>query len=90
MANHICFRIFIPQTEDERRTTFVASCIESAANALGVPASQMHRRMQRVGLIEGYIWRCYDTLHTQSREYVTADVLEALEVWEQKKGATEQ
>ena len=81
---------FIPQTEDERRTIFVASCIESAANALGVPASQMHRRMQRVGLIEGYIWRCYDTLHTQSREYVTADVLEALEVWEQKKGATEQ
>ena len=81
---------FIPQTEDERRTIFVASCIESAANALDVPASQMHRRMQRVGLIEGYIWRCYDTLHTQSREYVTADVLEALEVWEQKKGATEQ
>ena len=81
---------FIPQTEEERRTIFVASCIESVANALGVPASQMHRRMQRVGLIEDYIWRCYDTLHTQSREYVTADVLEALEVWEQKKGATEQ
>ena len=81
---------FIPQTEEERRIIFVASCIESVANALGVPASQMHRRMQRVGLIEGYIWRCYDTLHTQSREYVTADVLEALEVWEQKKGATEQ
>lgn len=80
---------FIPQTDDERRTIFVASCIESAANALGVPASQMHQRMQRVGLIEGYIWRCYDTLHTQSREYVTADVLEALKVWEQKKGATE-
>lgn len=77
---------FIPQTEDERRTIFVASCIESAANALGMSASEMHRRMQRVGLIEGYIWRCYDTLHTQSREYVTADVLEALDVWEKKKG----
>jgi hypothetical protein len=45
--------------------------------------------MQRVGLIENYIWRCYDTLHTQSREYVTDDVLEALEVWEKKKGGAQ-
>lgn len=79
---------FTPQTEDELRTIFVASCIESAANALGVPASEMHRRMLRVGLIEGYIWRCYDTLHTQSRECVTSDVLEALAIWERKKGVT--
>lgn len=76
---------FKPQTEEELKTTFVASCIESAANAIGVSAGEMYRRMQRVGLIENYIWRCYDTLHTQSREYVTDDVLEALEVWEKKK-----
>lgn len=75
----------IPQTEDELRTIFVASCIESAANALGIPASEMHKRMQQVGLIENYIWRCYDTLHTQSREYVTSDILEALENWEKNK-----
>lgn len=75
----------IPQTEDELRTIFVASCIESAANALDIPASEMHKRMQRVGLIENYIWRCYDTLHTQSREYVTSDILEALENWEKNK-----
>ena len=80
---------FRPQTEEELKTTIVASCIESAANALGVPASDMYRRMQRVGLIENYIWRCYDTLHTQSREYVTDDVLEALEVWEKKKGGAQ-
>ena len=80
---------FRPQTEEELKTTFVASCIESAGNALGVPASDMYRRMQRVGLIENYIWRCYDTLHTQSREYVTDDVLEALEIWEKKKGGTQ-
>lgn len=77
---------FIPRTEEELKTTFTASCIESIADALGISASEAYRRMQRVGLIEGYIWRCYDTLHTQSREYVTEDVLEALETWERKKG----
>lgn len=77
---------FIPRTEEELKTTFTSSCIESVANVLGVSASEMYRRMQRVGLVEGYIWRCYDTLHTQSREYVTADVLEALETWEREKG----
>lgn len=77
---------FIPQTEDELKTTFAASCVESVAHTIGVSASEMYQRMQKVGLIENYIWRCYDTLHTQSREYVTADVLEALETWEKKKG----
>ena len=77
--------IFKPQTEDELKTTFVASCVESVANALGISAGEVYRRMQRVGLVENYIWRCYDTLHTQSREYVTEDVLEALEIWEKKK-----
>ena len=77
---------FIPKTEDELKTTFVASCVESAAHATGISASEMYQRMQKVGLIENYIWRCYDTLHTQSREYVTTDILEALETWEKKKG----
>lgn len=75
---------FIPQTEIELKTTFVASCIESAANTVGCSASEMYLRMKKVGLVEHYIWKCYDTLHTQSREYVTADILEALDVWERK------
>lgn len=33
-------------------------------------------------VIKGYIWKYYDTLHTQSREYVIDDVLEALYNWE--------
>ena len=56
--------IFKPQTEDELKTTFVVSCVESVANALGISAGEVYRRMQRVGLVENYIWRCYDTLHT--------------------------
>lgn len=75
----------VPRSEEELKTIFVSSCIESVANHLGCPASAMYARMQKIGLIEGYIWKYYDTLHTQSREYVIDDVLEALYNWEKKQ-----
>ena len=45
----------------------------------------MYRRMKRIRLIEDYIWEFYDVLHTQSREYVTEDVLKTLDIWEKKQ-----
>ena len=48
----------------------------------------MYRRMSRVGLIHDYIIPCYDTLHTESRENVTADIMETLKYWEEKKGVS--
>jgi hypothetical protein len=76
------------QTEEELKTIFVSSCVESAARAVGCPASQMYLRMKRINLIEDYIWEFYDVLHTQSREYVTEDILKTLKIWEEKAGIT--
>lgn len=73
-------------TEQERVMTFVSSCIESVAIALHTKPTDVFRRMQKVGLIHDYLIACYDTLHTESRENVTADVIETLEYWEEKKG----
>lgn len=53
--------------------------------ARGCSASEMYRRMKRIRLIEDYIWEFYDVLHTQSREYVTEDVLKTLDIWEKKQ-----
>ena len=66
---------------------FAASCVESAARAKNVSSSEMYLRMKRVGLIEGFILKCYDGLHTQSRQHVTEYVLGALAIWENKKQA---
>ena len=77
--------MIIVQTEEELRTIFVSSCIGSAARARGCSASEMYRRMKRIRLIEDYIWEFYDVLHTQSREYVTEDVLKTLDIWEKKQ-----
>ncbi|MBQ9636753.1 MAG: DUF3791 domain-containing protein [Prevotella sp.] len=73
-------------TEQERTLTFVCSCIESAAVSLGISSSEVFRRMNKVGLIHDYLIPCYDTLHTESRENVTRDVVETLLLWEEKKG----
>ncbi|MBR5083189.1 MAG: DUF3791 domain-containing protein [Prevotella sp.] len=73
-------------SEQERIITFVCSCIECTAKQLGLTASETYIRMERVGLIHDYIIPCYDTLHTESRENVTNDIIETLIYWEEKKG----
>ena len=77
------------QTEEELKTIFVSSCIESAAKSAGCSVSEMYKRMKRVEMIEKYIWEFYDVLHTQSRKFVTDDVLNTLKIWEEKAGLVE-
>ena len=76
-------------TEQERTITFVSSCIESVAEQLGCKASEVFRRMERVGLIHDYIVPYNDTIHTESRENVTVEIIETLEFWEKKKGVSQ-
>ena len=72
----------------ESKMIFASSCIESAARRRNISTSDMYQRMKRVGLIDGFILKCYEGLHTQSRQHVTEDVLGALDLWETKKGLT--
>lgn len=74
--------------EKESQMIFASSCIESAARARNISTTEMYQRMKRVGLIDGFILKCYDGLHTHSREHVTEDVLGALDIWESKQGIT--
>ena len=64
---------------------FVASCIESTARHLGKSYQEIFTRMNRVGMIENYILPYYETLHTESREHVTANMIECLTTWEAKQ-----
>lgn len=63
---------------------FAASCVEWAADASGCDYLDIFNRMDKVGLIDNYIIKNYEVLHTESRENITADVLETLNIWEQK------
>lgn len=73
-------------TETEIRMGFAVSCVEAAAERAGCTYREMYRRMKRVGLIQA-LTRRLDPLHTQSREYVTNEILETLHRLEnQQKG----
>lgn len=64
---------------------FVATCIETTARYLNVSYKEIYTRMKKVGMIENYIYKNYETLHTQSREYIAEDMVECLKIWEGKQ-----
>ncbi len=64
---------------------FVSSCVESAARKENTSTKEMYKRMKAVDLFEQFIYPCYKTLHTQSRDIVTEDVLTALKNRETRK-----
>ncbi|MBP5479058.1 MAG: DUF3791 domain-containing protein [Bacteroidaceae bacterium] len=71
-------------SDEQLRNIFASSCVEAAARRLQIAATEMYRRMKRVELFRDLIYPSYDILHTQSRNIVTEDVLEALKVREDK------
>ena len=64
---------------------FVASCIEDVANKLNVDYVEVYKRMDAVGMIDKYLIPFYATLHTESRENLTASLIESLSRWEVEK-----
>ena len=69
-------------SKTELMNIFASSCIEAAARKENISAAEMYKRMKAVNLFEEFIFPCYETLHTQSRDIVTEDVLEALKTRE--------
>lgn len=67
------------------RLAFTVPAIEASAQKMGISPSEMRRRLAKVGLIKHLIQDCYETLHTESREAVANDVVEALKNWEKEE-----
>ena len=73
-----------PATSSALFSTFPVLAIEASAQKMGISPSEMRRRLDKVGLIKSLIQDCYETLHTESREAVANDVVEALKNWERE------
>ncbi len=73
---------YIEPSKDEIIMAFVASCIESVADKLKIGYREVFERMERVRMIDNYIYPYYETLHTESRENLTLSVIDTLERWE--------
>lgn len=73
---------YLEPTKDEIIMGFVASCIESVADQLGLDYREVFERMDRVGMIDTYIYPFYEQLHSESRENLTASLIDTLQRWE--------
>ncbi len=58
---------------------FVSSCVEFVAAALSLPYDRAYRRMKDAHMLDDYVYRHYEAVHSQSREHVTADLIDYLQ-----------
>ena len=76
---------FLKGSPEFNRLAFTVLAIEASAQKIGISPWEMRRRLDKVGLIKSLIQDCYDTLHTESREAVANEVVEALKNWEKEE-----
>lgn len=70
--------------EPSEQLLFSVIAIESAAKKYDENPSNLADRLEKQGLIDGRLWKHYDLLHTQSRDFVADDLMEALTYRERK------
>mgnify|MGYP004562347873 FL=1 len=74
-----------PRTHESDVMQFCIIAIETAAKKMEITPTELVRRLERQGLIDGRLIKYYDTLHTQSAEYVADDIIETLYNYEHEQ-----
>jgi len=64
-------------TDTELMLGFASLCIEATAKRAGCSYRDMYERLRRTGILHELTTN-FDPLHTQSLEYVTDDILNAV------------
>ena len=75
---------YLEPSKEEIEMAFVASCIESVADHLNIGYREVFERMDRIGMIDDYIYPFYEQLHSESRENLTLSLIDTLERWEKQ------
>ncbi len=63
----------------EKEMDFAVYLIHCLAEAWKKLPAQVYAILDRTGILDGYIFPCYDTLHTLGREYLINDITEFAE-----------
>lgn len=65
--------------KNSRELEFAIFCIENVAAELGVAAELIYQAFtEKSNILNGYIVPEYETLHTQSKEYIVHDLLDVM------------
>jgi hypothetical protein len=68
--------------KEYRKLHFAIMVIEASAKKQNIESREMYRRLKRQDLIRLRLSRHYETLHTQSLDWVVDDTIETLNNWE--------
>lgn len=60
----------------ERELSFSIYMIYSLANKWNKSPADVYKILNATGILDDYIIACYDTLHTQGKEYLVEDITE--------------
>lgn len=72
-----------PRTIESDIMQFCVIAIETAAKKMNITSKELTQRLEEQGLIDSRLIKFYDTLHTQSANYVADDIIETLLNYEQ-------
>lgn len=57
---------------------FVVFCIENLAKELNINAEKVYKALKENNIISEYIVPEYESLHTQSKEYIINDIIDVM------------
>jgi plasmid maintenance system antidote protein VapI len=58
---------------------FAVFCIECLAEELKIPGNEVYKLLtEKSDILDEYIIACYDTLHTQGKEWLVRDIKELM------------
>jgi len=64
---------------NEQQLHFTVFCIEALADDIGTTGDKTYLMLsEQSDILDNYIVRCYDALHTQGRDYIVEDLKELL------------
>ena len=62
---------------NKKELEFTVFCIENVADYLGRKGDEVYKLLsEKSDILDNYIVPCFDTLHTQGKEYIVNDIVE--------------
>ena len=64
---------------DKKELDFAVFCIENISDYIGKKGAETYRFLtENSDILDNYIIPCYETLHTQGKNYIVTDIVEVM------------
>ncbi|MGL5677713.1 MAG: DUF3791 domain-containing protein [Cellulosilyticaceae bacterium] len=64
----------------DKELEFAVYLINKVADYINKPISEVYKKLDAGDIIDGYIIKCYDVLHTLGERYLVEDIIEMMQI----------